>query len=99
MQKQNVAVLTDLEPDDCLALEIFARRPDINLVALIGGEGNATAKKGRLEKFVETHGLSSTTTSTLAGISSSKLFPGETPKRALGRRSTVNVCRHVPVKH
>jgi hypothetical protein len=72
-----LVVLTDLEPDDMLALAVLAGRPDVDVQIVVAGEGNVAAKLERLKaaSFVR----SACQPVMLAGCASARLSPGEVP--------------------
>jgi len=80
MNKTLCVVLTDLEPDDMLALAILTSRDDLRVPLIVAGEGNPLTKLQRLLTY-ERLGLFQavdTYTKLMQGCDSSKLFPGET---------------------
>ena len=76
--KTPFVVLTDLEPDDMLALAALTSRTDIQVACVVGGEGNPATKLARLAAYRDKGLFRDTSPALFAGCASAKLFPGET---------------------
>ena len=85
MSHVKLCVLTDLEPDDVLALGIVAAR-GFDVKCLWVGEGNPAVKAARAATYASKLGFSDA--GIVAGAASDKLFPGEPRPDGLAGDST-----------
>ena len=98
MAPQSIVVVTDLEPDDMVALAVLASTPAVRVAAVVAGEGVPSAKLARLEAYAAM-GIWEPRTALLMGCASAKLFPGEVPAVGLpapfDARAFLDVLRRV----